>query len=79
MSQTVTKKQAFLKGLGLHVLSLWNSLLILMLPRGFYVLTCPAHALVFQAVLEKPQWDRGPTEQLSDTRSRLQHQGRGQR
>lgn len=33
---------------------------------------------VFQAVPEKPQWDRRQTEQSSNPRSRLQHQGHGQ-
>lgn len=33
---------------------------------------------VFQAVPEKPQWDCRQTEQSSNPRSRLQHQGHGQ-
>lgn len=37
----------------------------------------PPH--VFQAVPEKPQWDRRQTEQSGNPRSRFQYQGRGQR
>lgn len=48
------------------------------------VFPCPDSLLsppildVFQAVPEKPQWDCRQTEQSSNPRSRLQHQGHGQ-
>lgn len=46
----------------------------------FHVLTpsSPPILDVFQAVPEKPQWDCRQTEQSSNPRSRLQHQGHGQ-